>query len=260
MRALGIETNSEGVLRRIRKDVERLGLNVPHFKGARTWDDMQLSRAVASAQCWDEVYTALGLQTPRKETRVRIMGHAMRLGLDLNHLDPKSSQSFTGPAWQVDLMRLRGCATPLAASWFTLRGCVVSVPEEGSTYDLLVDSPSEGILRVQVKSTITKPTDGGQVTVSRRPYAAKNLAPRLPYDPRIIDYFFVLDGEYNMYLIPSQAIAGRVVVMLRPYKQFIVGNASGLLGTAATSSDSDVRTSALPGGTGLRGCLVPAVP
>jgi hypothetical protein len=229
VRALGILTNSESVNRRIKKDVLRLGLDVSHFKGTRTWDDAQLIRAVADAKSWDEVYTALGLHTPAKETRVRVTGNAMRLGLALKHLDPKPLRVGAHTEWQVDPMRLRDCATPLAAAWFMMRGCAVSLPAEQAIYDLLVDPPSGAIIRVQVKSTIRTLDEAGQVTVSRRPYAVKNVAPRLPYDPKIIDYFFIVDGDYNIYLIPSQVIAGRLVVTLRTYKEYIVGNAAGML-------------------------------
>jgi acetylglutamate kinase len=41
-----------------------------------------------------------------------------------------------------------------------------------------------------------------------------------------------LDGDYNLYLIPSEAIAGRVALALRAYQRYIVGNARGLLETA----------------------------
>ena len=34
-----------------------------------------------------------------------------------------------------------------------------------------------------------------------------------------------------MYLIPSRAIAGRVGIVLRTYRKYVVGNARGLLGT-----------------------------
>jgi hypothetical protein len=37
-----------------------------------------------------------------------------------------------------------------------------------------------------------------------------------------------------MYLIPSRALAGRVRVLLRTYKKYIVGNAAGLLGASAS--------------------------
>ena len=55
----------------------------------------------------------------------------------------------------------------------------------------------------------------------------------MPYDPNAIDYFFIVDGDYNMYLIPSRVIAGRVVLVLRTYAAYIVGNAAGLLGASA---------------------------
>lgn len=232
IRALGILTNSESVNRRIKKDVLRLGIDVSHFKGTRTWNDAQLIRAVADAKSWDEVYTALGLLTPSKGTRVRVEGNAMRLGLDLKHLDVRAAKLATEAKWQVDPMRLRDCAAPLAAAWFMTRSCTVSFPQEGAVYDLIVDPPNGPILRVQVKSTIRKPSELGTVGVSHRPYSVKNLGPRLPYDPKVIDYFFIVDGECNLYLIPSQVIAGKLEITLRTYKEYIVGNVNGLLGTA----------------------------
>jgi PD-(D/E)XK nuclease superfamily protein len=241
VRALGIPTNSEGVIRRVKRDAARLDLDVSHFKGTRTWDDLQLRRAVADAQSWTDVFAALGLQTPRKETRVRVAGHAIRLGLDVRFLDPRGERATSGPTWQVDPMRLRDCATPLAAAWFKLRGCTVSFPEEGAIYDLLADSPEQGMLRVQVKSSIHKPDAAKTVFVARRPYTAGNVAPRMPYDPKVIDYFFIVDGAYDMYLIPSSVIAGRVGILLRAYKEYIVGNAGGLRGVAAEAADTRMR-------------------
>jgi hypothetical protein len=52
----------------------------------------------------------------------------------------------------------------------------------------------------------------------------------MPYDARVIDYFFIVDGDHNMYLIPSRVIAGRVGLGLRTYTKYIVGNAAGVLG------------------------------
>jgi hypothetical protein len=122
----------------------------------------------------------------------------------------------------------------LAAAWFTMRGCTVSFPVEQAVYDLLVHSGKE-ILRVQVKTTTTSGATG-VVNVARRPYSAQNLGPRMPYDPRVIDYFFIADGDYNMYLIPSRVIAGRVGLGLRTYTKYIVGNAAGSLGTSADAA------------------------
>ena len=231
IRALGISTNSEGTNLRVKRDVARLGLDVSHFKGTRTWGDGQLKRAVAEAMSWDDVFTTLGLRTPTKETRTRVQGHAIRLGLDLGHLDTGPRMSSAPSSWRLEPMRLRDAAAPLAAAWFTVRGCTVSFPIEQAIYDLLVQS-DEKILRVQVKTT-TSSGATAQVNVARRPYSAQNLGPRMPYDPRVIDYFFIVDGEYNIYLIPSRVIAGRVGLQLRTYKMYVMGNAAGLLGAGA---------------------------
>jgi hypothetical protein len=242
-RALGIPTNSEGTMLRIKQDVARLRLDVSHFMGTRTWGDAQLERVVAEARCWEDVFTALGLRTPTKKTRTRVEGHAIRLGLDLTRLNTGSKPTARARTWQPDPKRLRDAATPLAAAWFTMRGCTVSLPVEQAVYDLLVQSSAK-FLRVQVKTTTTRAA-GGTVNVARRPYSVQNLGPRLPYDPNVIDYFFIVDGDYNIYLIPSRVIAGRVGIALRAYKAYIVGNAAGSLGaTTPAAAESVVSRSA----------------
>jgi len=237
IRALGITTNSEGVIRRVKRDVARLGLDVSHFKATRTWDDAQLKRAVTDAVSWDDVYASLGLRTPTKGTRVRLQGHAIRLGLDLRHLEIRDAPVSVPSKWRVDPLRLREAAAPLAAAWFMMRGCAVSLPIEQAVYDLLVES-ADGTMRVQVKTTTTT-GPRAQVSVGRRPYTAGNLGPLVPYDSKVIDYFFIVDGDCNIYLLPSRVIAGRVGLMLRTYKKYIVGNAEGLLGAAATTAGSE---------------------
>jgi hypothetical protein len=39
----------------------------------------------------------------------------------------------------------------------------------------------------------------------------------------------------TLYLIPSRAIAGRVMILLRTYRKYAVGNALGLLGAIASA-------------------------
>jgi hypothetical protein len=75
---------------------------------------------------------------------------------------------------------------------------------------------------------------------------AKKRGHRVAYDPDVIDLFFIIDGDLMMYLIPSRAIAGRVQVLVRTYKKYLVGNAAGLLGACAdaTRSAAVVRESA----------------
>jgi hypothetical protein len=45
----------------------------------------------------------------------------------------------------------------------------------------------------------------------------------------LIDLFFIVDADLSMYLIPSIVIAGRVQIPQRRYRQYVVGNARGLM-------------------------------
>jgi hypothetical protein len=58
----------------------------------------------------------------------------------------------------------------------------------------------------------------------------------VPYDPDVIDFFFIVDGDLTMHLIPSRVVAGRVSLGLRAYGNYIVGNAAGLLGMSADAA------------------------
>jgi hypothetical protein len=92
---------------------------------------------------------------------------------------------------------------------------------------LLVSAP-DGIKRIQVKTATFNGKDGWVVQVARRPYSAGNQARLIPYDSKSLEFFFILDGDLNMYLIPCEVIAGRVTLVLRCYTTYIVGNAAGL--------------------------------
>jgi hypothetical protein len=113
-----------------------------------------------------------------------------------------------------DLKYLRDAATSIAASWFSLRGFTAAIPVEPTVYDLLVSMP-DGIKRVQVRTTMHYSKDGWMVVVGRRPYSVGNRERLVPYDPELIDLFFIMDGDLTMYLIPSRVIAGRVAILLR---------------------------------------------
>lgn len=229
MRTLGLNANSAGAIRIVRRDVVRLELDTSHFRGKRAWSDAQLRRAVMDAQSWDELLTTLGLAPRSGDGRIRVKAHAMRLGLDLAHLE-NSIANCPGPTdVKPDLRYLRDAATSIAASWFSLCGLSAALPVEPAVYDLLVAMP-DGIKRVQVKTTTTcYSKDGWTVVVGRRPYSVGNRERRVPYDPELIDWFFVVDGNLTIYLIPSWVIAGRISILLRTYTKYIVGNAAGLM-------------------------------
>ena len=62
-----------------------------------------------------------------------------------------------------------------------------------------------------------------------RPYSTGHNALLVPYDPEIIELFFIVDGDLAIYVLPSRVIAGRVRILLRSYRKYIVGNAAGLI-------------------------------
>jgi len=228
MRKLGLNANSAGAIRIVRRDVARLELDTSHFRGKRIWSDAQLRRAVVDSPSWDELLSTLGLAPGSGDARIRVKAHAIRLGLDLSHLEKPLGNS-SGPAEvKPDLRYLRDAATSLAASWFTLCGSSVAIPTEPTLYDLLVVM-QEGIKRVQVKTTTCYSRDGWTVVVGRRSYSVGNRARRIPYDPESIDWFFIVDGDMTIYIIPSRIIAGRVSILLHTYSRYIVGNVAGLM-------------------------------
>jgi hypothetical protein len=249
----GDRSKSAGAIRIVRRRAAELGIDWSHFRGKRRWTDPQLREAVSEARTWEEVITRLGLSTRGGSIQPHIKSHTIRLGLDTSHL---SRPTYLGPGpseappemseLEADLRFLRVAAPTVAASWFAMRGCAVSLPIEPTVYDLLVDGPT-GTSTVQVKTTTTSTKNGWMATVGHHPdtHARTGLGHHLvAYDPEFIDLFFVIDGDLMMYLIPSRAVAGRVRVLVRTYKKYIVGNAAGLLGVSADAARAVARASA----------------
>jgi len=251
MRALGYaeRSSSAGAIRIVRRRALQLGLDSSHFRGKRRWSDAQLRQAVAESRSWGDVLTALGLSTESGNAQSHVKSHTIRLGLDTTHLNRVSHRGPHPPEVLCDLSTvapdrkyLRVAGPTIAAAWFTLRSCAVSFPFEAAAYDLLADTPS-GIASVQVKTTTNFTKDGWTVTVGHHPDThAKKGGYLLAYDPDVIDLFFIIDGDMTMYLIPSRAVAGRVRVVLRTYKKYVVGNVAGLLGLAPTATEARVST------------------
>jgi hypothetical protein len=228
LRKLDLCVTSAGSIRVVKRRVALLGLDTSHFTGQRTWSDAALRRAAAQACSWNELLEAIGMKSRSGDERTRVRAHAVRLGLDLSHLSDRPRDAAGQLVPEPELKNLRDAATSLAACWFSLRGFGAAVPIEPTIYDLLVSTP-EGIKRVQVKTTTYKGKVGWQVGVGRRPYSIGNREPLRPYDPELIDWFFIVDGDLNIYLIPSQVIGGRVGILLRTYTKYIVGSAAGLM-------------------------------
>jgi hypothetical protein len=234
MRELGLCVTSAGAIRVVKRHVARLGLDTSHFTGQRRWSDAQLRRAAAAAYSWSELTLDLGLVPNSADERTRIKAHAVRLGLDLSRLDASRPDLAPPPKFKPDIKHLREAGAAIAAMWFLLCGYNASLPMEPTIYDLLVSMPN-GIKRVQVKTT-TYYKDGWEVQVGRRPYSVGNRGRLVPYDPDLVDFFFILDGDLTMYVIPSRVIAGRVHILLSNYSEFAVGSAAFLLDRAAPAA------------------------
>ncbi|GAA3114926.1 hypothetical protein JOF29_003781 [Kribbella aluminosa] len=245
-RALGLKGTSAGTVRALKKHAERLALDTPHFTGQRQWSDRKLREVMRDATCWSDVIAGLGV-SDGKESRVRIKGHAVRLGLDCTSLRPSQPSR---PADELHMLpvrpeMLRAAAPALATAWFTLHGCAVALPMEPEVYDLLVTTKN-GIQRVQVKSS-ERPGRGGhwEVGIGRRPYVLDKSATKMPYDPDDIDLFFIVLGNGSMYLIPSGVLAGRIRIYVDTYASYRVADASGLVRDGASAgTDAPRRVSA----------------
>ncbi len=235
MRELGLCVTSSGSIRVVKRRVALLELDTSHFTGQRTWSDTALKRAAATTYSWEELLTAIGVRSRSGDERVRIRAHALRLGLDLSHLGGAAQEVHGQAVPKPELRNLRQAATSLAACWFALCGFGAAIPIEPEVYDLLVSTP-QGIRRVQVKTTTYRSEAGWQVGVGRRPYSIGNREPLAPYDPELIDWFFIVDGNMDIYLIPSQVIGGRVSILLRTYRKYIVGNATGLMAPSTNAA------------------------
>ncbi len=211
LRALGLSATSAAAMRSVRVQADRLGLDYSHFTGQRRWTDQQLVAAIASATSWTQVAETLGLAGGSSTTTIR--GHAVRLGLDTAHLaSPRKPQPPIGlmRPQQVNLAR---AGSLMAAAWFELCGHSVSWPLEPCRYDLLVWMGTTA-QRIQVKTTTVKKGTSWIVWISN---TGKE---RTTYDPDEIDHFFVIDGDFDYYLIPVAAVGGLTAIQLSAYRDY----------------------------------------
>ena len=101
----------------------------------------------------------------------------------------------------------------LAAAWFSLCGYEIGWPLEPCHYDILV-SRGGRILRVQVKTTRSRPANSWVVSLGSTSRRERG------YDPEEIDYFFLIDGDLEYYLIPVAVVGGLLQISLSKYQQF----------------------------------------
>jgi PD-(D/E)XK endonuclease len=233
LRALGLSATSAAAMRSVRVQANRLELDYSHFTGQRRWTDPQLVAAIASATSWAEVAETLGLAGGSSTTTIR--GHAVRLGLDTAHLAaPRKRQPPIG-FMRPEQANLARAGSLMAAAWFELCGHSVSWPLEPCRYDLLVWI-GKAAERIQVKTTTVKQGTSWTVWISN---TGKE---RTTYDPDEIDHFFVIDGDFDYYLIPVAAVGGLTAIQLSAYRSYrLPGNALCRPFSSTSSANASAR-------------------
>lgn len=103
----------------------------------------------------------------------------------------------------------------IAISYFTLVGCIVSIPlNDIQDYDLVIDYGDCVLKKVQVKTTTY--LENGKYKVDIRT-STKN------FQQNKSDYLFIVDGDENKYLIPKNVIkATHALALGDKYSQYIV--------------------------------------
>jgi hypothetical protein len=201
---------------------DRVGISYSHFYGMRGVADDEFRASVAGATSWSEVLAALGYAAESGSARSSVRRRAADLGIDVTHLGLRCARDVTsGPfAGTADARHLRSAAAFLVAAQCALRGYAVSWPLEPTAYDLLVDAGTDGLLRVQVKSS-TRRVDGSWIAwITRGSNASTREGTRRSYSAEEIDYFGVVDGEQRVYMIPVNVVEGRKALTLRAYEAY----------------------------------------
>jgi hypothetical protein len=247
MRTLGFTTSRTG--RVLRAVCDEVGIDYAHFRQSRV-DLRPLPNVVESSKTWEEVLGRLGYAAGSGSARATVRKHCRRLGVDTSHLVVDANQG--SPHWRGfvrDTRHLRAAAPHLVAASLASVGIPVSHAAEGLAYDLLADLGSDGIARIQVKSTTQRVGETWECSVTRNRYTAgvscghrKSL-----YSAEDVDFFACVDPGGGIYLIPIAAVEGLTTITLRRYKQYRLGPVCACETAATRRADSvvakDIRTS-----------------
>ncbi|HEX6287261.1 MAG TPA: hypothetical protein VFZ80_07225 [Acidimicrobiia bacterium] len=163
-----------------------------------------------------------------RRSEVRIKGNAVRLGLDIDHLEPAEVAPVDLAESDAREESLRTAAPALPSAWLSMRGIAVALATDSQPYDLVVTLP-DGIKRVQVKTTTSRRDSTWLAGVGHRPYSGDAREGKLPYDPASLDPFAIINGDGEIDLVPVGAIAGRTGIYLSAYERYRVGDVSSLM-------------------------------
>jgi hypothetical protein len=211
MRHLGFVTTNGYLGERLRREAEEAGINFGHFYKRRAdWSNEEVADAVRNSSSWTEAL--LRLDAPANSFQIaKLKGRTHKLGLDRSHL---------GAAWQIEMampfrldpdpLALRLAAPAIATAWFMRRGYGVSLPVEARPYDLIVEA-DRNLYRIQVKTAGSRDGNTYVARIGRTPKRDRQV---IPYDPDDVDFFFLIDVDGNLYLVPTAELGGATRVSL----------------------------------------------
>jgi hypothetical protein len=102
-----------------------------------------------------------------------------------------------------------------AIAWFCEHGHEVSIPlNDSQPYDLVVDQPDGGLLKVQVKTTTCRSPSGRFVVRLETAGGNQSFHTRKRFDPTSCDLLCVLTDARELYVIPSTAFHARTTLTL----------------------------------------------
>lgn len=211
LRSLQLSAPRDG--RRLREACDGWGIDYSHF-GSRAWTDDQLRRALGDAAGWHDLLVVLGYPEDSGSARATVRKHAARLHLDVTRFGAPPAPSPADPFRRsADRENLRYAGAYLVAGACALLGHRVSWPLEPAAYDLVVDAGS--LLRVQVKTTTWRSDGEWACKVTHAQSGRKAW-----YTDAEIDYFGIVDGDLQVFMVPVAVLAGLGTVVVRHYDAF----------------------------------------
>lgn len=157
----------------------------------------------------------LGYAPESGSARGTLRRRARALGFDVSHLDDLTAVDSDPFEGALDIGNLRKAAALLVAAQCALLGHAISWPLEPRPYDLLVETDQGRILRVQVKSGTRFVGDSWLVWITK-----SSRGRRVAYSSEEIDFFGIVTGDHEVYMVPVRLVEGQAVLSLRKYERF----------------------------------------
>ena len=144
-----------------------------------------------------------------------------RLGFTREWSDYITSKKENFWSFEKSKEGLRRAAEQYARFYFVLHGAIVHVPDSNAPYDLLVSCKEIGEhKKIQVKTSSSEAGYGGYHFSLIRTRSNSTSSKKTPYLKSECDYFFLMDIEGNVWLIPFEDVGARSIVPNLKYAHY----------------------------------------